>query len=302
MKNFFKLVTFSLALWSGFVVHSEMAYGQQLKQPTPRAISSAAELLAQSRRKIEQMWWMAVKYNRPCIVECLLHGPGINPDIKGPDDNYTALSMAAMSGNVEMVKVLIAAGANPNIVDGMSSTALKWAVVLGVDIEIGRRLIAAGADFNIQYDCGETVLMKAVIRGNVKMVSLLIESGADLNIQDNAGQTALIKAVKGRNIEIVKMLIAALVTQYNDSINATIAENGWPDCPVKIIKCVIAPMINPFDVTDDAGRTALMHAAWCSHKDMLQLLLQAGASEEIVDRDGHDMRWYIGAGRGRIYG
>jgi len=57
------------------------------------------------------------------MVELLLK-LGINPNIPSTEANYTALMQSASSANLELVKLLIEAGAELNGEDNSGSTAL----------------------------------------------------------------------------------------------------------------------------------------------------------------------------------
>ena len=135
----------------------------------------------------------------------------------------TALIYSMKYENVNIVKLLIDAGAYVDCTDYDGWTALMYSIG---NIEITRVLIDAGADLNRQ-DCDEkTALMYAVKYANndeeenedneykdkYNTVKLLIDAGADLNYEDNIGYTALMWAVQWPNKDskaMVKLLIDA---------------------------------------------------------------------------------------------
>lgn len=53
--------------------------------------------------------------------------PGADPDARAPGDGKTALMFAAKAGRSEAMKILLAAGANPNAIDAMGRTAMDHA-------------------------------------------------------------------------------------------------------------------------------------------------------------------------------
>ncbi|KAJ7110469.1 ankyrin repeat-containing domain protein, partial [Mycena epipterygia] len=59
------------------------------------------------------------------------------------------LQAAAFQGNLEIVKLLLAHGANPNIEGGQNGTALQAATVCG-HTDIVKVLLEHGADASVQ--------------------------------------------------------------------------------------------------------------------------------------------------------
>lgn len=83
---------------------------------------------------------------------------GIPPDAEESMHGHRALHQAAKSGEVEVVEMLLAAGAEPNGLDGSGMSPLMRASYAAV-LPVGKRLLAAGADVNARSDPhGETAL------------------------------------------------------------------------------------------------------------------------------------------------
>lgn len=89
----------------------------------------------------------------------------------------TALIAAAHLGHVDVVKILIAAGAPLDHINNLGWTALIEAVVLGDGgpnhVETARALVDGGASKSIADRNGQTPLMLAKARGYKAMVDLL---------------------------------------------------------------------------------------------------------------------------------
>ena len=121
------------------------------------------------------------------------------------------MTSAAIHGNSDIVRVLIDAKAdvNPKKQDWSPLTE----ATRGNHIEVMKLLIKAGADLNARAYDGWTPLMMAVSNGmhRPQAVKLLIESGADVNMKDDDDEkiTALAIARGCRWDDIVIILLEA---------------------------------------------------------------------------------------------
>ena len=122
-------------------------------------------------------------------------------------DGVTVLMLAAEAGNVDIVKMLLAAGANVNAKDFDGDAVLVWAMGEG-HVDVVEVLLAAGADVNAKNNDGDTVLMQAVGAGHIDVIKLLLAAGADINAKDEDGDTARDMAMMWQEeyAEIVKLL------------------------------------------------------------------------------------------------
>ncbi len=109
----------------------------------------------------------------------------------------TPLMRAAMEGSAESVNVLIGAGADIDAENALGGTALLLAVKHGHPGVAGQ-LLDAGADPNrMSARIGVTPLQYAAGRVSPSHVKLFIEAGADVNLPDPDGLTALMFAAAG---------------------------------------------------------------------------------------------------------
>ena len=89
-----------------------------------------------------------------------------------------AIVSNAFSGQLEVVRVLLARGASPNTTkkSGFEAGASAlWLAVHGNRIEIARALIEAGAEVDFKGPRGVTPLWKAVYNGRLAMARLLLD-------------------------------------------------------------------------------------------------------------------------------
>lgn len=80
--------------------------------------------------------------------------------------------------------------------------------VEGGDVARVRVLLAAGADPNAAAECGETALMRAVSKGNLEVVEVLLEAGGDVHAKSENGFTPLFMAVFFGHVAIARALLA----------------------------------------------------------------------------------------------
>jgi ankyrin repeat protein len=108
----------------------------------------------------------------------------------------TALMRAAFSGDLELVKLLLAHGADPAIKSSDNETALAAAAGLGFvmgfhkerplgeRLEVIKLLVELGEDVNWQDDYGISPLMVAANLGDLPIIQYLVDQGANLGAYD----------------------------------------------------------------------------------------------------------------------
>ncbi len=133
---------------------------------------------------------------------------GVHPDT--PINRGTLLHRAVENENLELVKLLLAHGANINARNHLGKTPLFIAITFGSDA-IAYGLIKAGADVNLADIYGRTPLHQALIDGNKVMVEMLLRSGADVHATDDKGYTMMQAAFQMNNVkvDILKALLRA---------------------------------------------------------------------------------------------
>jgi ankyrin len=137
-------------------------------------------------------------------------------DDRGPDAvlqiGTTALARAAKGGDVEVVRLLLAHGANPTLPTVQGVTPLMMAAGTGYSGRDSRGryqtdeqaaqvidlLLAAGADIDQRAGDGTTALHGAASRGRNPVIQLLASRKADLSIKDARGRTAADVAMGGQ--------------------------------------------------------------------------------------------------------
>ncbi|MFI8322924.1 ankyrin repeat domain-containing protein [Streptomyces sp. NPDC085529] len=125
----------------------------------------------------ETALYRAAVADEPGIVRLLL-AAGADPGRpSGPDGGDLPLCGAACGGHAGTVRALLAAGAGPDQEEEFGFTALAWAVRLG-HAEVVRVLLAAGADADRVGPDGLAPLTAAARRGSTACVRALLDHGA----------------------------------------------------------------------------------------------------------------------------
>jgi ankyrin repeat protein len=123
----------------------------------------------------------------------------------------TLLEIAAVQGQLECIKVLVAGGAE---VDGVGSRG-RTALIHVLDFwwnsgSVVCALLDAGANPNVRDPEGNPALHKAVARGQLDLVRRLLAcSSIDVSAVDARGRTALHRAAEFGCVEIMDVLVEA---------------------------------------------------------------------------------------------
>lgn len=117
---------------------------------------------------------------------------------------------AARKGNLDLLKKLIAAGANVNHIGKQRVTALFMAAQEN-HTDVIQELIKANADVNYSLNFGPTrrltPLFFAIHHNNLKIVKEFIKAGANINYKLDDEFTCLYIAIKKNKSDIVKELL-----------------------------------------------------------------------------------------------
>lgn len=161
----------------------------------------------------------------------------------------TALHVAAYGGHHDAMRALVAAGANPNALENDRYDIVTIAAVANdvATLEVALALGTSAKNITSRYD--GTALIAAAHLGHVEVVQTLIRAGAPLDHVNNLGWTALIESI----------VLGDGGLQHTETLSALIEAGAG------------------VNLADRSGRTPLALAQLRGYEIMAQLLQRAGA-------------------------
>jgi ankyrin repeat protein len=284
---------------------------------------------------------MAIKQNRPDLVKLLLDA-GASPE--GGDMSWTGLTLTIKQHNLPIFQMLLEAGADPNANMEDGDRAIMHAAWEG-SLEMVKLLIAHGADVNA-WSQGETAIMSAArnahqavydylyplvdaetrryadkhgqkeidrgikrkaregnklaeklgdaaLFGKLATVQQLLAEGADPNAITACGKSPLMMAAMYGHKGVIAALLDAGADpnlsgeeEFEEGTTALmyIASSFFASNRADVIKFLVDRGANP-NVQDDKGKTALMRAG--TNTDAVRALIEAGADVNLRDNAGN---------------
>lgn len=238
------------------------------------------------------------------------------------DEGRGPLHWAALHNRPEICSYLISLGSPVDRQDKLGRTALYLAAGKGSE-QACQALIALGADVDVRTKDGQTPIHHVARTGQVSTCRLLIEAGADVDQGENINQSMVQNAIKYGNIPVAMMLAKASVYQkrsqkeLSDALYGAIIENDLKllkefhasgmdfntvlnissNTPLtqalyqprasnrlEVIEFFLKAGADP-NFQDERGITPLVSAIYINAIQEMELLIQYGASMDIVDKD-----------------
>ncbi len=267
-------------------------------QRRPNAPVTKEDALKNQGQPLDQQLFQAIaQRNLQRVKQLISQGADVNA--REPNGIRFSVLCQAVGGPLEMVQVLVDAGAEINTPRGEGFSPLGMAASIR-RVDVADFLIQHGADVNLMSD--RTPLMLAAESGALDVAERLLAAGADPNIA-KLGYTPLKEAIKRENLPMVKLLISkGADVNFPDTWNAAFKQGYQPVIEV----LVDAGMRFPDDPNGTAvqafrGETAqvkeklpsmehsdarpylLWWAAAGGKIDTVQMLLENGVTQRIAD-------------------
>ena len=274
-----------------------------------------------------------VKCIRKFTVQCpdiigdlmkIANNDGTTPLSVRTDSGGTILHVACDKGDINLVKKLLKAGADPNVTDEFGFTPLMRAVVStstsGITTDVVCPIIIAlcdskcnvnatfvpskPSDSNVHYCEGSTALHMAIDEWAVDRlcVQALVDHGAALDARDVHGRTPLhIASIRGHH-PLIKLLAPSPESfHFKDNDGCTPLYYACKNSHLELIRNFIvqAPEVisdlmkianndgaTPLSVRTGSGGTILHVACDKGDINLVKKLLEAGADPNVTDEFG----------------
>jgi uncharacterized protein len=206
---------------------------------------------------------------------------GANPNIVGAS-GYAALHVATLAGNLQMASLLLDYGANADPVDSNGETPILLACKYNSP-QMATFLIQRGAASFAQADTdGYNCAQYATLNGALPILETLAAAGAPIDTRDE--KAPILLALERNNSDIARFLLnhGASVTRL-DAKGRTELIIAIANDNMELVSALVSSGANPDARTND-GDSALFAALRQRDSLMLSLLLDSGANVE--QRDG----------------
>ena len=224
------------------------------------------------------------------VVQVLLES-GVDVDEVATEGGGTALSVAIANAHWELASVLWDKGADPDrasalivLMSKRSPMTLSSAVPLTVptgrmsSLELAERILAAGADVDITKpslypsdselptDDGMTPFLMAAKAADLDMLRLLAANGADRTARAASGTTALMLA---------------------SGVEGSGGNDGNPEISLEAVKLLFELGGVEVNAVNPKNETALIGAAFKGVPEIVQLLIDSGATLDVKTRTSY---------------
>lgn len=184
----------------------------------------------------------AIKSNKKNAVKTLIDS---GHDVNESHSGWVPLMAAVNSGNLEIVQLLVSAGANLESYDNQGNTPLMYAFYDNKDnTEIVKFLLSLNVNTEVMNSSELTPLILAALNNHWKAIGLLITGGVNIEGKGKSGGTALYHAINNGRIEAAKTLV-----KYGANL----------------------------ETRDEFGLTPFMSAAFNNDGTMIRFLIDSGA-------------------------
>jgi uncharacterized protein len=186
------------------------------------------------------------------------------------------------------VVLVLAAGCGGS--DTPSAGRLYAAAERGDEAAV-RDLLRRGAGSDERGPGRRTAVTAAAYAGAVSVVRLLVDAGADVDAQDETRANAVLSTGETGDVAVLHEVLRARpdltrTNRFGGTALIPAADRGHVD----VVRALLQTEIDVVHV-NDLGWTALLEAVILGdggerHREIVRLLLDAGADPNIADRDG----------------
>jgi ankyrin repeat protein len=244
-----------------------------------------------TRSKLEaQEWgqtalWECVSKGYRKLLEFMLKcGTDVNAAVKVPENiqgKSTLLHIASLSGQVEVVRLLLDRRADTNIRNTNNDTALHFAAHLG-SVDIIKLLLDKGISVNVTNTQKNAPLHISAVRGNLEATIALLETRDVIYTANVNGQTPLMLAAYSGKLEVVRYLTAK-GPKHDIQIALLVAVEGGHSVVIDFL------LENGADIDgshEAREMSPLMLASFMQNLPLVKYLVQKGADVNPCTAEG----------------
>ena len=259
---------------------------QEIQEALQQGANPNASITA-GKKGITPLMAAALNNEDPRVFRILLKA-GADINAKN-EDGWTALTIAATTQNVDVVDILVKAGAKVAAEEFFIATNNENSGVMSV-------LAKAVENMSTKGKPGWVVIMdKAKLNENPELTTALSQAGASVYLQvharvgTDATQLMMIAVQNEENLKVVNALIKAgakLNIYFGDKKQTILMMAAAFNDNSKVINALIKAGAN-VNAKDNDGRTPLIYAAGRnSNLGITEALLKAKADINVQDNDG----------------
>ena len=193
-------------------------------------------------------------------------------------NNNTPINCAAISGKMEVIKVLVKEyGCSPHTKGQLGRTPLHLSCACG-HVDIARKLVTEyGADVNARDNNDDTPLnLAARFSGKMELINMLVkEYGCSPHTKGQLGRTPLHEACYGGHVDVARKL----VTEYGADVNARDNDDNTPLTlaayfgKIEVVRMLISEFHVSLETKGKLGRTGLHWACFSGKEDVARMLV-----------------------------
>ena len=211
-------------------------------------------------------------------------------DVDASNFGDEVLHYAAMTGDLDRVKLLVNRGADVYSIGKWNRTELHFAAQSG-NLKLVEFLVKQGLNVNASDDpLNQTVLHFAAQSGNLALVEYLVKQGADLFVTDVSECTVLYDAVLSGNTELVQWLIKQGL-DFNPSDDWVVLFFAVQSGSLEMLDWLIQDGMN-VNAINEQGETVLHYAAGKGDLELVKRLVSHGANVYVTGEDGWSVLHY----------
>lgn len=196
------------------------------------------------------------------------------------DIGETPLHLACVRRRGTVCKLLIEEKANLEARGQNGCSAFHIACAVGLPVDLLNAFIENGVDVNGTNNFGLTALHMAVVSRNLNIVELLLANRADVNAKDDYGLTPLHYATGASCTNFIRTAVMRKGLVIDLTVSNLVEKSGLNEVVLALMKSNAIDI----DCEDRDGRTPLHYAVWDLKPDLVRILLNNGASHQ-PDKD-----------------